>query len=157
MSFPCTANSIVSLSIALGTDASKFDPDGPLPEIPDSNASKSGRERAIAAAKRDNLTVRQLAQRMGGYSGLAMIGTAKTIADEVASLTIVMRQPEYTATGFKVTVPSQSGRVYRLEYKNSMADATWTPLPLVAGNGTDLVLTDLAVVNSQRFYRVRRW
>ena len=77
------ANAIASLSIALGHDASKFDPDGPLPEIPDSNASKSGRERAIAAAKRDNLTVRQLAQRMGGYSGLAMIGTPKTIADEM--------------------------------------------------------------------------
>jgi alkanesulfonate monooxygenase len=77
------ANSIASLSIALGHDASKFDPDGPLPEIPESNASKSGRERAIALAKRENLTVRQLAQRLGGYSGLAMVGTAKTIADEM--------------------------------------------------------------------------
>lgn len=77
------ANAIASLSIALGTDASKFDPDGPLPEIPETNASKSGRERAVAAAKRDNLTVRQLAQRMGGYSGLAMVGTPKTIADEM--------------------------------------------------------------------------
>ena len=77
------ANSIASLSIALGHDASKFDPDGPLPEIPESNASKSGRERAIALAKRENLTVRQLAQRLGGHSGLAMVGTAKTIADEM--------------------------------------------------------------------------
>src|SRR5262249_19631014 len=77
------ANSIASLSIALGHDASKFDPDGPLPEIPESNASKSGRERALALAKKENLTVRQLAQRLGGYSGLAMVGTAKTIADEM--------------------------------------------------------------------------
>jgi FMN-dependent oxidoreductase (nitrilotriacetate monooxygenase family) len=77
------ANSIASLSIALGHDASKFDPDGPLPEIPESNASKSGRQRAIDLAKRENLTVRQLAQRLGGYSGLAMVGTAKTIADEM--------------------------------------------------------------------------
>jgi len=77
------ANAIASLSIALGHDASKFDADGPLPDIPESNASKSGRERAIALAKRDNLTVRQLAQRLGGYSGLAMIGTPKTIADEM--------------------------------------------------------------------------
>jgi alkanesulfonate monooxygenase len=76
------ANAIASLSIALGTDASKFDPDGPLPgDIPESNASKSGRERAMALAKRENLTVRQLAQRMGGHGGLAMIGTPKTIAD----------------------------------------------------------------------------
>src|SRR5262249_34682173 len=74
------ANAIASLSIALGTDAAKFDPDGPLPDIPESNQSKSGRERAIALAKRENLTVRQLAQRLGGYSGLAMVGTPQTIA-----------------------------------------------------------------------------
>ena len=40
-----------------------FDPDGPLPEIPQTNASKSGRERAIVSPRRENLTVRQLAQR----------------------------------------------------------------------------------------------
>src|SRR6516164_2861095 len=78
------ANAIASLSIALGHDASKFGPDGPLPDnIPESNASKSGRERAMALARRENLTVRQLAQRLGGYSGLAMVGTAQTIADEM--------------------------------------------------------------------------
>src|SRR6185312_2933990 len=60
------ANAIASLSIALGHDA-----------------SKSGRERAIALAQRENLTVRELAQRLGGYSGLAMVGTPATIADEM--------------------------------------------------------------------------
>jgi len=75
------SNAIASLSIALGHDASKFDPDGPLPDIPDSNASKSGRERAISLAKQEKLTVRQLAQRLGGYAGLAFVGTPKTIAD----------------------------------------------------------------------------
>jgi alkanesulfonate monooxygenase len=34
-------------------------------------------------AAREQLTVRQLAQRLGGYSGLAMVGTPKTIADEM--------------------------------------------------------------------------
>ncbi|HKD29998.1 MAG TPA: LLM class flavin-dependent oxidoreductase [Xanthobacteraceae bacterium] len=78
------ANAIASLSIALGHDASKFDLDGPLPDnIPESNASKSGRQRAIDLARRENLTVRQLAQRLGGHSGLAMVGTSKTIADEM--------------------------------------------------------------------------
>ena len=78
------ANAIASLSIALGHDASKFDPDRPLPDdIPESNASKSGRERTIDLGRRENLTVRQLAQRLGGYSGLAMVGTSKTIADEM--------------------------------------------------------------------------
>jgi alkanesulfonate monooxygenase len=78
------ANAIGSLSIALGHDASKFDPDAPLPDdIPESNASKSGRQRAIDLARAENLTVRQLAQRLGGYAGLAMVGTAQTIVDEM--------------------------------------------------------------------------
>jgi FMN-dependent oxidoreductase (nitrilotriacetate monooxygenase family) len=74
---------IASLSIAIGHDASGFEPDGPLPEIPESNASKSGRERVVELARRENLSVRQLAQRLGGYSGLAFVGTPGTIADEM--------------------------------------------------------------------------
>ena len=74
-------SAIASLSIALGHDASNFDPDGPLPEIPETNASKSGRERVIELAKRENLNVRQLAQRLGGYGGMAFVGTPATIAD----------------------------------------------------------------------------
>jgi FMN-dependent oxidoreductase (nitrilotriacetate monooxygenase family) len=74
---------IASLSIAIGHDASGFEPDGPLPEIPESNASKSGRERVVELARRENLSVRQLAQRLGGYSGLAFVGTPETIADEM--------------------------------------------------------------------------
>src|SRR5208282_179210 len=76
-------SAIASLSIALGHDASRFHPDKPLPEIPESNASKSARDRVVAMAAREKLTVRQLAQRLGGYSGLAMVGTPKTIADEM--------------------------------------------------------------------------
>jgi alkanesulfonate monooxygenase SsuD/methylene tetrahydromethanopterin reductase-like flavin-dependent oxidoreductase (luciferase family) len=76
-------SAIASLSIALGTDAAKFDPDGPLPEVPETNASKSGRERVIALARRESLTVRQLAQRLGGYAGLAFVGTPESIADEM--------------------------------------------------------------------------
>jgi alkanesulfonate monooxygenase len=76
-------SAIASLSIALGHDASGFDPDGPLPPIPETNASKSGRERVIELAKREKLNVRQLAQRLGGYGGLAFVGTPASIADEM--------------------------------------------------------------------------
>src|SRR5690349_874164 len=72
---------IASLSIALGCDASAFDLDGPLPDIPETNQSKSGRQRVIDRARRENLTVRQLAQIAGGYGGLSFTGTPKTIAD----------------------------------------------------------------------------
>jgi alkanesulfonate monooxygenase len=76
-------SAIASLSITLGVDASKFDPDGPLPEIPETNASKSARIGTINLARRENLTVKQLAQRQGGYGGLAFVGTAASIADEM--------------------------------------------------------------------------
>ncbi|CAO3359072.1 LLM class flavin-dependent oxidoreductase [Azospirillum melinis] len=77
------ASAFASLSIALGTDVSAFDPDGPLPEIPETNASRSGRQRAIDLAQREGLTVRQLAQRLGGYAGFAFVGTPGSIADEM--------------------------------------------------------------------------
>ncbi|EGR44710.1 uncharacterized protein TRIREDRAFT_69696 [Trichoderma reesei QM6a] len=76
-------SSIASLSIALGTDASRFDPDGPLPtDLPETNASKTGREAVLRLAREEGLTVRQLAQRFGGYAGNAFVGTAQSIADE---------------------------------------------------------------------------
>ncbi len=76
-------SAIASLSIAIGSDASKFDIDGPLPELPESNQSKSGRDRVIQMAEAEGLTVRQLAQRLGGYSGLCIMGTPEMIADEM--------------------------------------------------------------------------
>ena len=76
-------SAIASLSVQLGTDASGFDPDGQLPDIPETNASKSGRQRLVDVAARDKLTVRQLAQRVGGYGGLSFVGTPVTIADQM--------------------------------------------------------------------------
>ena len=74
---------IHSLSGMLGHDVSGFDPDGPLPEIPESNASKSSRRFMIELARAENLTIRQLAAKAGSYGGLTFVGTARTIADEM--------------------------------------------------------------------------
>ena len=74
---------IRSLSIMLGHDVSGFDPDGPLPEIPESNASKSSRDRIVEMAREQGLTIRQLAAKAGSYAGLAFVGTANSIADEM--------------------------------------------------------------------------
>ena len=76
-------SAIHSLNGMLGFDVSGYDPDGPLPEIPETNASKSARARVVEAARTKNLTIRQLATRTGGYSGLAFVGTPRTIADEM--------------------------------------------------------------------------
>jgi len=77
-------SSIAAVSMALGVDARQFDPDKPLPDdIPETEASKSGRDRVIELGKRENLTVRQIAGRLGGYGGLGMLGTPSMIADQM--------------------------------------------------------------------------
>ena len=77
-------SSIAAVSMALGVDARQFDPDKPLPDdIPETEASKSGRDRVIELGRRENLTVRQIAGRLGGYGGLGMLGTPAMIADQM--------------------------------------------------------------------------
>ncbi|WP_246777725.1 LLM class flavin-dependent oxidoreductase [Rhizobium sp. BG4] len=93
-------SAIASLSIALGHDASKFDPDQPLPEVPETDASKTGREQVLRLAEQERLTVRQLAQRYGGYSGLAFVGTPQQIADDMAQWLY-----EGGSDGFNVVFP----------------------------------------------------
>jgi FMN-dependent oxidoreductase (nitrilotriacetate monooxygenase family) len=123
-------SSIASLSIALGHDISHCDPEGPLPEIPPSNASQTSRDRVVALAKREGLNVRQLAQRLGGFSGLAFVGTPRTIADEMEAWLV-----EEGSDGFNVMFPYlpeglddfvdkvipelQRRRIFRREYEGT--------------------------------------
>jgi len=75
---------LATLSVLLGTDISGLDLDGPLPDIAESNASRSGQQKLIDMARRDNLSVGQLAQYVGGsFSVLEIVGTPQTIADKM--------------------------------------------------------------------------
>ena len=58
----------------------------------------------IEWASRDNLTIRQLAQRVGGYSGLEMIGTPTMIADQMEQWLV-----ENGSDGFNVMFPYLPG------------------------------------------------
>ncbi len=91
---------ISSLNLALGYDVSSFDPDGPLPDIPATNGSHTGRDRIIALAQQENLTIRELAQRAASYGGLIFVGTAQTIADNMEQWL-----SEEGADGFTVMFP----------------------------------------------------
>jgi hypothetical protein len=86
-----------------------------------------------------------------GDHNLALIGNGPPV------LHASMDKAMLTAGGFQVSVPTQSGRVFALEYKSSLSDSAWTRLPLVAGNGRERTLTDPNTSGAQRFYRVRRW
>jgi alpha-tubulin suppressor-like RCC1 family protein/subtilisin family serine protease len=88
---------------------------------------------------------------MGTYHGVALLGDGPPV------LHVPLTNPEKFTNRFSVSLSTRSGKVYALEYKHSLADSQWTPLPLVAGNGRLRTLIDLTAGASQRFYRVRQW
>jgi alkanesulfonate monooxygenase len=92
---------IPNLSIRLGIDVSTFDLDAPLPDIPPSNQSQSQRDTLVALARRKRLTVRQLAQMVGGFGGLEIVGTAAEVAD-----TMQAWLETDAADGFNVMFPT---------------------------------------------------
>jgi len=82
----------------------------------------------------------------------ALVGSAPPVVR--ASVSDV----SFSGNGFSLKVPSQSGRVYQLQYKNSADDVSWSSLPLVAGSGKTITLTDgTAGSSKQMIYRVLRW
>jgi FMN-dependent oxidoreductase (nitrilotriacetate monooxygenase family) len=94
------------LQVALGNfDLSGYPLDGPLPEIPESAGSRSGRQKLVDLAREQKLTVRQLAQYVAGsFGALEMIGTPATIAD-----TMEQWFRERAADGFNVMFPYLPG------------------------------------------------
>jgi hypothetical protein len=83
---------------------------------------------------------------------MAVIGSTPPVTE--------VRLEEYgrDLNGFEIKIPSHHGRVYRLEYKDDLADLEWFGLPLVVGTGNRLTLTDPGdSQGNHRFYRVRRW
>lgn len=87
----------------------------------------------------------------GAYHSMALIGNGPPVSSTL------LAGPTVGTNGLSLSVPSQSGRVYGLQYQNSLSDTNWNSLPLVPGNGTTLLLTDPSPTNLQRFYRVQRW
>ncbi len=74
------------LSTALGRiDLSGYDFDGPLPDLPmRENAGRSTRENLIDLARRENLTIRQLAMRATDARGKSVVvGTPAQVADHL--------------------------------------------------------------------------
>lgn len=87
----------------------------------------------------------------GEYHSMALIGNGPPATRAYLS------NPKFDANSLNISLPSQSGRVYVLQFKKSLSDANWTSLALIPGTGRTLTLTDLSATNSQRLYRVQRW
>ena len=72
--------------ISGGLDLSKFPLDGPLPELPPSNAAKARQALVVKTAREQNMTLRQIARHTSAAMGhRVLVGTADYIADELES------------------------------------------------------------------------
>jgi alpha-tubulin suppressor-like RCC1 family protein len=96
-----------------------------------------------------------------GLTNVAAISAADShnlalVASGPPAMRVTLLNPVWNAAGFQVALPSRSGRVYRLEYTGALGIGDWQPLPLAAGNGSMLTLTDPAPNAVARFYRVRQ-
>jgi FMN-dependent oxidoreductase (nitrilotriacetate monooxygenase family) len=99
-------NSLIPLRVAMqrlsanlgGVDLSKFDLDAPVPDIPVNDARVSAVQSYIAIARRDGLTLRQMAMRSAAAKHhWTLIGSVKQVADELESWFL-----EGAADGFNV-------------------------------------------------------
>ena len=64
-----------------GVDFRKFALNGPMPDLPDTNAGKSHRGAIVALARSENLSILQTARRFAEGSYLKLVGSPSTIAD----------------------------------------------------------------------------
>jgi alpha-tubulin suppressor-like RCC1 family protein len=65
--------------------------------------------------------------------------------------------PHWSDDTFTISLPTQSGFVYRMEYKTSPTDTAWLALELVPGTWGHRTLIDPTATNSLRIYQIRRW
>ena len=95
------------LSSILGSDLSDFDLDGPLPELPASLEQAGRQQVVIDMAKRENLTIRQLYERVVGIRAHRVIaGTAEDIADDMENW-----QQAGAADGFNILFLTYPGGI----------------------------------------------
>jgi hypothetical protein len=86
----------------------------------------------------------------GQVNSLALVGNGPPVTQ------VLLTQPILGTNGFSLRLPTANGRVYQLVFQNSLMDYAWQSLPLHAGTGRVLSLTDPAPA-VQRFYRVEQW
>ena len=73
------------------------------------------------------------------------------------TLNVSLTDPAWSPPAFSFSFAPQSGRVYGLERKKSLAEADWVRLSLFAGSGGILRLADPDAAGPQGFYRLRQW
>lgn len=79
---PDLAIALLQMQIGQTLDLSQYDPNGPLPDMPDSNGARSIQARVAEMSRDGDVSILQLARRIAaGRTSAAMTGTPVQIAD----------------------------------------------------------------------------
>jgi trimeric autotransporter adhesin len=77
--------------------------------------------------------------------------------DGTSSPSFRLSNPMRVGNTFNCSADTENGRVYELQYKESLEITNWTSLSLVPGTGAERVFSDSTAGSALRFYRLRQW
>lgn len=130
-----------NLTVRLGVDLSKFDLDKPVPDVPDTEEGKGNRKELMAMARREGLTLRELARRAAESGALEMVGTAQQVADQMEEwlsteacdgfIVLFHTVPEGVDDVTSLLIPElQRRRLFRTRYEgNTLRENIGLPRP----------------------------
>lgn len=102
---PDVALSMLELALGGVIDLRAYDPDGPLPDIPVTESSRSTQERVIGMARSDGLTIAELARKVAAMrTASRLTGSPEQVADQMETWF-----REGAADGFVISAPYLPG------------------------------------------------
>ncbi|RMX04828.1 LLM class flavin-dependent oxidoreductase [Corticibacter populi] len=110
-----------------GLNFRDYDLDGPMPDLPETNAGKSHRDAIVNLARRENLSILQTARRFAEGSYMKMVGAPATIANTMQEwlendacdgfLAVPTHFPQGVEDFTRLVVPELQQRgIFRKEY-----------------------------------------
>jgi sugar lactone lactonase YvrE len=122
-----------------------------------------GGKAKLAGATQSSYTLTNVLARNNGIYSVVVTNFAGKATSAFATFLYVAKVQPQTQTltnaifangVFSVSIPSQAGINYVLEYKASLTDPVWQTVGTTAGTGGVIVLSDSGAAGSTRFYRV---
>ncbi len=116
----------------------------------------------VTGATNATLVVVDVQPSLAGSFHALVSNADATAASAAAQLQVLTTAPSpailavtRNASNVDILFTTVAGTSYTLEFKNSLATAEWTPLGSIPGTGAPATLSDSAVAEPTRFYRVR--
>ena len=113
----------------------------------------------LAGASSSSLTLTNVQLSDAGLYAVIVTNAAGSITSAPVSLQVTagvtLAFSGRTDTTNTFAVQSAIGTTYTLEFKDSLTETNWTPLPSITGTGSLLLLQDPSATVPARFYRLR--